>query len=56
MNENERCETCTFFDKMKMYSTGLCRRFAPTVGDPRHRGAVWPIVKESDWCGEYEQK
>ncbi len=30
---------------------GECRRGEPDTGDN-----AWPIIRESDWCGEYEEK
>ena len=33
--------------------SGLCRANPPvTQKDPESRG-YWPVVKSSDWCGQY---
>ena len=63
--EQQKCEYCEFYAEGEAMgsnpgddSDGACRRYAP-------RGTVrtdiglsdyyWPIVKETDWCGEFER-
>lgn len=58
-----KCEDCKFWEYLEMVSpdtaSGLCRRKAPHVrSEPEemHVVAYWPLVTESDWCGEFEAK
>lgn len=54
------CRNCRFFDRSAVKTHwGDCRRRAPTTRaapttSPNLRG--WPLVLESDWCGEWEQR
>lgn len=43
--------------------TGTCRRHAPTAqpcredeSESKRMGACWPIVIDSQWCGEFEPR
>jgi hypothetical protein len=58
-----RCAFCRFFDRLTpdesgspISYSGACRVRAPRA-NTRSSGienqAAWPIVHESDWCGEY---
>ena len=57
-----KCAECRFFDKMGMThcNWGVCRRNAPSgsfVGTNLEQMKVlWPIVRENDWCGDYQPK
>lgn len=56
-----KCEDCRYYDQRSPYA-GECRRYAPRPGqrtkDPEAEGlwAVWPMVSNVEWCGEWEQK
>lgn len=48
MVRRESCATCYYFEN------SICHRHAPIlVTNPRYQ---WPIVKPTDWCGEYREK
>lgn len=53
------CATCHYYTRTpqeKKWSSGRCHRLPPTVvqlGDPEQRRACFPLVDESEWCGEY---
>jgi hypothetical protein len=48
-----RCFNCRFYDNTAGYTGGgLCRRYAPVKYERRG----WPLVIDSDWCGEFEPK
>ena len=44
------CIKCKYWERTSSYQ-GECHRYppVPTAG----RGALWPIMLETDWCGEY---
>lgn len=48
---NPACLECTYAAKDEGTAEGQwrCRRYAPRPGD----SAVWPIVNEDDWCGDF---
>ena len=61
MQRKHNCGMCRYF--RAGYS--MCRRHAPSIqmqtaeGDPSVKitydgGAVWPIVHNNDWCGDFE--
>lgn len=44
----EKCESCLYF------RTGQCRRNPPEVyTDGGIPNGAWPLVNETDWCGEW---
>ncbi len=50
----ESCDGCRFFadERSLADGLGLCRRYPPMDAPPgeyRH-----PLVRDDDWCGEYE--
>ena len=49
------CNSCPHW-KQATTATGECRRNPPSpVPLPERRmGAIWPITKADDWCGEFE--
>ncbi len=59
-----KCITCMFYDARPVNqipgssdTRGLCRRYAPMVytgSTTRNPGFLWPSVKETDSCGEWE--
>ena len=49
------CETCRYFDYQGSLS-GLCRIGPPTVILGCDDRAIWPVVENSDWCGEHEER
>jgi hypothetical protein len=54
--QGDCCATCKFFDTTKQTPPlGMCRRYPPFVPDFKYSAAwqVFPMVKESDWCGEF---
>jgi hypothetical protein len=40
------CPACRY------YVAGTCHRYPPVPDVPPER--KWPLVGESDWCGEYQ--
>jgi hypothetical protein len=71
-NENERCETCRFWDG----ETTECHRRAPvttialglsssvkraassrsSTSRARKANRVWPLTQPDDWCGEWDSQ
>lgn len=63
--ENENCGNCRFYFPPKelegselIEGTGLCCRYPPCdCGDKNDVALLvewnWPIVRETDWCGEW---
>jgi hypothetical protein len=54
---NKSCANCSHFDPTQKqdfanFDLGFCRRHAPRVGVPKVN-CDWPIVQETDWCGEF---
>jgi hypothetical protein len=43
------CKTCKYFIEKDPSFTGHCRKYAPTI-----KG--FPVVYDSDWCGEHVSK
>jgi hypothetical protein len=64
MNEYLTCKYCYFFNKDGyvdvLDSSNIkseCRRFAPRIFSGSGEGwsnQLFPHVKETDWCGEFE--
>lgn len=66
MYKNEICKNCRFFtfDFVEQYvTTGennkrfQCRRFAPRMFSGSGEGwsnQLFPVIREEDWCGEFE--
>jgi len=63
--DDERCETCRFWEGGDGEGTGPCRRNAPPVrlgldDDGERFGhaefAYWPITLTDDWCGEHQPR
>jgi hypothetical protein len=46
-NEALHCRSCTWFQPSLHYSSGQCRRYAPS-------SAGHPVVFENDWCGDHK--
>ena len=51
------CAECRYFRDADN-EAGLCRRYAPRPalfadGDDGAEIAVWPIVAEDEWCGDW---
>ena len=58
-SEPQICSNCTFSDPYRSDNLNFCRRHAPQCGlvDTQPAipdDAVWPLVKDNDWCGEFE--
>lgn len=51
----ENCENCAFGqDEFRRFQY-KCRRHAPTIILTQHgTESVWPRVKSSDFCGDFE--
>ena len=50
---NEICVTCRFFrSDFEHAGVGPCLRFPPTASG--NNQTVWPVVKTTAWCGEYD--
>lgn len=59
------CETCRYADPTVVANLDgagpeavlICRRYPPAmVEDDGGYGPVWPLVNDSDWCGEHAAK
>ena len=53
------CKDCRFHqpDTKTPVDLGECHRHAPVLtGTSEHARTAWPIVAETDWCGEFEAK
>lgn len=61
-----KCQHCVFAETEPFQSNRYlsCRRWAPTPlgrqlvavtddGYETHRNAEWPLVRDTDWCGEF---
>lgn len=44
------CGHCRFYDDAE----GLCRKRSP-YRDADTGYAIWPVVNDSDWCGDYKR-
>jgi len=50
MDETRRCSTCCFLKASELWvNLGQCRRSSPS----HFTGAVTPVTRDSDWCGEH---
>lgn len=62
-----QCGSCKYFAALAI-GADECRRRSPKVVPPQYqigagshprllisRTTIWPNVKETDWCGEYEK-
>lgn len=47
------CRTCRWFDAATT-DRGLCRVRPPVMTSPDSIEGDWPLVQETDWCGEWE--
>ena len=68
MENNNICKNCKFFtfDFVEQYVTTReedkrfqCRRFAPRMLSGSGEGwsnQLFPVVREDDWCGEFEMR
>ena len=60
--ENRKCENCEYYEQRKGHQDGICRIRSPQVVTAINVKGVgrpetgWPIVQNSDWCGELKQK
>lgn len=58
-DNNVRCPKCKYYERRKSAQDGICRLKPPSVGttiDVKGVGRLetsWPIVKDTDWCGEH---
>lgn len=50
------CKTCSFFLIEPKDDLGFCRRYPPTlINIEDELDSVFPVVAESDWCGEFHR-
>lgn len=55
------CADCTFFQNgasnsgEKFSDAGLCR-FNPPRQETVHSHALWPVVAQRDWCGQFSAR
>jgi hypothetical protein len=56
LRERASCESCEF-GEMHAQNDRLfyCRRHAPGLTNGAG-GAVFPVVKENDWCGDFREE
>lgn len=54
------CKQCVFWDETSSFkqdgdglSFAWCRRYPPVASEKEFEKGFWPIVCESDWCGEF---
>ena len=53
------CFNCKFWENHEPAPVGECRRHAPVLIWNHVEDlvdSVWPVVDESDWCGEFQEK
>jgi hypothetical protein len=61
----EKCVNCQYYDRKNAKPTdgkaplwGQCRRQAPQLNPVTAKAyvveGVWPLVRDDDWCGEWE--
>src|SRR5215471_7820938 len=61
----EKCVNCQYYDRKNAKPTdgkaplwGQCRRHAPHLNPVTAKAyvveGVWPLVRDDDWCGEWE--
>jgi hypothetical protein len=61
----EKCVNCQYYDRRNAKPTdgkaplwGQCRRHAPHLNPVTAKAyvveGVWPLVRDDDWCGEWE--
>ena len=61
MNQQESCKTCRFAGPQFNFEDHECRRRSPVIllkHDVNYSlyTPKFPIVRSTDWCGEYEPK
>jgi hypothetical protein len=54
------CQSCTFFDQhhgaaARSDDAGLCRFNPPIPVPEKEEKALWPVVKQDDWCGHHTE-
>lgn len=60
--DEKACENCRYSEKLGTHDNYDCRRHAPVMEkvksyfDLREYLPRWPIVKSTDWCGDFERK
>jgi len=65
MARTDSCGACHFFEATEVLGEGECRHDHPIhlqalltgVGPPDSAAqrAIWPIVSQEDWCGEFTE-
>ena len=60
MNQEEEtvviCANCRFHEPLGSNLLNICRRHTPRCDATTVASisSTWPIVRDSDWCGEFE--
>ena len=58
MNQQEEivavCANCRFHEPLGSDILNICRRYAPRCNVNFVSSCSWPVVRDSDWCGEFE--
>jgi hypothetical protein len=47
------CRTCRFFKAVTASQVSTCQKKSPSVS-PDDATAWWPLVMDTDWCGDHE--
>lgn len=48
------CTSCVFFEDKAAANAGVCRAHPPVPSSASEKpAAVWPTVKNDDWCGQH---
>lgn len=56
-NVRSECGVCRFFRRetgREGEPVGRCVRFPPTIDPAAPEETLWPMVRVSGWCGEFE--
>lgn len=49
-NNKEECSNCKFREGIR------CKRNAPVIHPNLPYESIWPSIKTTDWCGQFEWK
>jgi len=57
---SENCLNCGYYETGYInfvgddgVTRGVCTRYPPFPAASLSKDAIWPIVRETDWCGEW---
>ena len=53
-----RCFTCSHYAYAEMVESGkgLCKRYPPQAVQGNLYKSSFPVIDDTDWCGEYDYK